>query len=133
MVYSEAVRRYLADPPRVGPPPDGAVTYRGEAGSPEDGYFVRFWAGREGDRLVLWFRAMGCPWTIAAAARLADSATGQPLSRTELPEPPELARALAVPPERMRGVMLAEEAARRALTALEKAHGSNRTTKAGEG
>lgn len=118
-VYSEQVLAHFRAPRHAGELARGRGVGTGWAGSRRSGQLIRIQVALGADGCVekAAFRALGCPFTIAACSLAAELAIGR---RPEaLPGGLELARQLELPVER-RGVALAvEDALRSAARAAE--------------
>ncbi|MDP9087147.1 MAG: iron-sulfur cluster assembly scaffold protein [Pseudomonadota bacterium] len=117
MSYNELTRRYFEAPTHVGEL-SGPGVFRGEAGTREQGVWVRFdlQAGT-GTLLTARFLAFGCPHTIAIASWLTSHAAGKPLEGA-LPESiADLRVRFALPVEKMGRLLIIEDAWLAAATA----------------
>jgi NifU-like protein involved in Fe-S cluster formation len=131
MRYSELTRRYFESAPHAGvlreddSMPEATAAdvcrsqvFRGAAGNRDRGTWVQF-----DIRVAAWrcfdarFLAFGCPHTIAAAAWVAEQASGSVL-RAALPEPVAvLAQRFDVPAEKLGRLLIVEDAWRAAIRA----------------
>lgn len=111
--YSARVRALFADPPRAGALPEGPGERRvGEAGSPEQGAWVRFEVRvREGRIAAAAFRAFGCPQVIAASALVAERLCGQPLAGAGQFDVEALAAELDLPAAKLGRLLVVQDAA----------------------
>ena len=88
----------------------------GEAGSPEEGTWVRFMLNIQGNRVTqATHQVYGCPHTTAACAWVARRIEGRSASDPDLGGPPEWAAALHIPLERLTRLLIIEDALRAAL------------------
>jgi len=65
------------------------------------------------------FQVFGCPYTMAAASRFAESLPGQPLTALHDFDPHELQRALDVPAEKLGRLLVIEDAVRACGTGID--------------
>ena len=110
MKYSEATLRYFRTAETAGVL-TGPGTFRGTAGSREQGTWVQFDVRVvEGAIREARFLAFGCPHTIAVSAWVAEQAVGR-ASRGALPEPVQaMSERFAVPVEKRGRLLIIEDA-----------------------
>jgi NifU-like protein involved in Fe-S cluster formation len=112
-LYSERVRQLFAETPRAGVLTGGrglGVVRTGRAGGRGQGVEVEFSARISEGRVVeVRFRALGCPYTIAAAAAVAAAAEGAELAQAQV-DPQALALDLGVPRDRLGRLLVVQDA-----------------------
>ncbi|MEM6639265.1 MAG: iron-sulfur cluster assembly scaffold protein [Pseudomonadota bacterium] len=99
-------------------PGEGAVC--GRAGSVDRGAWIEFQLQIGADRSVVkaWFRAYGCPHTIALASWLTDYLPGRVLSDNFTLDRHVITEALELPVEKRSSVLVAEDALRACAAAV---------------
>lgn len=108
-LLSPLTRRHFTSLPKAGRFEPGPGVAEGEAGSREEGTWVRFSLSPTGAR----FQAYGCPHVLAVANWLAESleASGAP----PRDGPREWMSRFGVPPEKLGRLLIVEDALRAAL------------------
>lgn len=111
MRYPEPVLRHFREPRNVGPLQGAAC--RGEAGSAAQGTRVVFEAEVAAGRVRrLCFRALGCPYVIAACSRVTEVLSGAPVADLARFDPAGLAAELGLPPARLGSLLVVQDALR---------------------
>jgi NifU-like protein involved in Fe-S cluster formation len=114
MDYPAAVERHFWRPANVGPLVSGAARLpRGEAGSAAAGVWVVIEADiGAGAVRALAFRALGCPYVIAACSLATQKLTGKPAATLGSFDVTSLAGELQAPAEKLGSLLILQDALR---------------------
>ncbi len=119
MAYPEQVLRRFDAPAHARAPAAGSTPIWGQAGSAERGCHVQFAVVvRDGCIEDVVFRALGCPYTIAAAQRVCELAMGQPLVQSS-PDAHALQAYLQAPVTRLGRLLVVQDAWTNCIQGLE--------------
>ncbi|MCC7490048.1 MAG: iron-sulfur cluster assembly scaffold protein [Gammaproteobacteria bacterium] len=116
MRHSPLVQEHFDNPRRLGPPQGPGPVACGRAGSAAEGARIlieaRIVAGRIEE---ITFRALGCPWVIAACSLAVDRLAGAPAAALAAFDPGALAAELDLPAERLGRLLILQDALRNCL------------------
>ncbi len=113
MGYPPTVERHFWHPANVGPLRAAAAVARGEAGSAAGGAWVVIEADIGGNVVRrLAFRALGCPYLIAACSLATERLTGMPAAALAAFEVALLAAELEAPAEKLGSLLILQDALR---------------------
>lgn len=116
--YSSQVVELFERLPFAGQMEPGPSVFTGTGGERLQGAEVRYWIKCSGGRIqAISFQAFGCPYTIAAAAWVAQHARGMSVTEVEHARWLKAERALELPPEKRGRLLIVEDALRAAAKA----------------
>lgn len=105
--YPASVWRLFRQAPRGGQLATGITVEVGSRAAP---FRLRIQVQLEGSRIVdAAFQALGCPYTVATGAWLAEWLVGRPTADCERPPIAELRSALEIPPDRAHCWLMAQD------------------------